>query len=189
MKLNWVSLQVDLNCLYSVCMYIVYLKNEGNCLVWLIPVWSLFKWAFYDASSCHFAARWHSRQCVKYDVPFFSTRCKTIIHSLINLAFLAGWSGLQRVLSRVSVSLAEDCFMSLLQLLQSLSLQAPDTADHRHFKKESKYVPKTPSFTSLCCLCPVALNHAQYTPISAAFQQSSTFFLPPPDNSLLQQSD
>lgn len=116
---------------------------------------------------------------------FISTRCKTIIHSLINLALLAGRSGPQRVLSRLGVSLAEDCFMSLLQLHQSLSLQPPDTADHRHFKKVGQYVPNPPSSTSLYCLCPIALNCAQYTPTSAAFQHSSASFLPPSDNSVI----
>lgn len=76
MKLNWISLLLHLNHLYTVCMFIVYLKNEGNCQLWLIPVRSLFIWAFCNVSNCHFPARWHSRLCVKYDVLSFSMRCK-----------------------------------------------------------------------------------------------------------------
>ena len=103
---------------------------------------------------------------------------------LTNLILLAGRSGRQRVLSRLGVSLAKDCFISLLRLLQSLSPQAPDTAEHRHLKKEGRYVPKPSSFTSLYCLCSIALIYAQYTPTSAAFQQSPASFFPPSDNSI-----
>lgn len=63
-----------------------------------------------------------------------------LIHSCINFSLLAGWFSLQRVLGRLSISLAGDSFMSLL--LQCPWLQPPGTTDHRALKEEGQYVPK-----------------------------------------------
>lgn len=141
MKLNWTSLQLNLNCLYSIYMCIAYLKNEEKYLLWLTPAWSLFKLAFYNLNSCHFPATWHSRLCVKYGVLSFSTRCKAIPHKLnpshINFAIWAGWSSLLRVQGTHGISLAGDSFMSLLRQVQCPSWYHWSQS----LKKAGQYVP------------------------------------------------
>lgn len=148
-------------------MCIVYLKNEGNYLLWLIPLWSLFKGTFCNLKSCHFLATWHSRRCVKHDVLSFSTRCKTVpykLHPFPYEHFSPGWM----------IRPAEDAgqarhqpgwgLLSAAATATPMALTAASGLRWSQTPKEGRPIcAKTSSLISLYCLCPIALNSAQHT--------------------------
>lgn len=151
-------------------MCTVYLKNEGNYLLWLIPVWFLFRLAFYNLSGCHFPATWHSRLCVKYNVLSFSRRCETIPYKLnpfLYKLFSPGWM----------IQPAEGAGQAQHQpgwgLFYVTAAPMPLTAASRYhwsqsLKRGRSICSKTPSLISLCFLCRIALNNVQCTQIQCS---------------------